>query len=312
MGTRTQTRERSCANPPPANNGRDCRGEKVDRRECNTELKARDNGSPQSKESGIDVTIEVKESSNKPPVFRQGPGAEIALSEGSEDFGNIIATYTADSQIPGDPQVYFELVNGRTEQTNKEATFRAVVNRDRQSQVDIYQTKKLEYERIKEYRLTIQVRNNHDLVAEAQLRVQVSDENNKAPVFTNIESGSVLEHEPPGTAVMQVRAIDSDGTYPNNRVTYRLGTTTYRDKENLNKFKINEDTGAITTKVEFDREEKEYYDLSVIAEDGYPSFLLKNGQPNQTPNTFRIVIKEKNKDKNKGIGWGLGSIAHLP
>ena len=33
---------------------------------------ARDNGSPQSKESRIDVTIEVKESSNKPPVFRQG------------------------------------------------------------------------------------------------------------------------------------------------------------------------------------------------------------------------------------------------
>ena len=134
---------------------------------------ARDNGSPQSKESRIDVTIEVKESSNKPPVFRQGPGAEISLSEGSEDFGNIIATYTADSQIPGDPQVYFELVNGRTEQTNKEATFRAVVNRDNQNQVDIYQAKKLEYERVNEYTLTIQVRNNLDLMAETQLRIKV-------------------------------------------------------------------------------------------------------------------------------------------
>ena len=89
-----------------------------------------------AKSSEIPVTIEVKESSNKPPVFRQGPGAEISLSEGSEDFGNIIATYTADSQIPGDPQVYFELVNGRTEQTNKEATFRAVVNRDNQNHRD--------------------------------------------------------------------------------------------------------------------------------------------------------------------------------
>ena len=41
----------------------------------------------------------------------------------------------SDSQIPGDPQVYFELVNGRTEQTNKDATFRAVINDKNQNQV---------------------------------------------------------------------------------------------------------------------------------------------------------------------------------
>ena len=180
------------------------------------------------------MTIEVKESSNKPPVFRQGPGAEISLSEGSEDFGNIIATYTADSQIPGDPQVYFELVNGRTEQTNKEATFRAVVNRDNQNQVDIYQAKKLEYERVNEYTLTIQVRNNPDLVAEAQLNIKVSDENNQAPVFTNIESGSVLEHERPGTTVMH--GGRTDGYY-------------------------------LVTKVMFDREEQKEYQIPVRIED---------------------------------------------
>ena len=104
----------------------------------------------------------------------------------------------------------------------------------------------------------------------------------------------MLEHERPGTTVMQVSAIDSDGFYPNNRVRYRLGTTTKRDRENLEKFQINEDTGTIKTKVEFDREEKEYYALSVIAEDGSPSSLVKNTGPNQTPNTFRIVIKDKN------------------
>ena len=29
--------------------------------------------------------------------------------------------------------------------------------------------------------------------------------------------GAVLEHEPAGTVVMSVSAIDGDGTYPNNR-----------------------------------------------------------------------------------------------
>merc|ERR1719350_375378 len=59
-------------------------------------------------------------------------------------------------------------------------------------------------------------------------------------------------------------------------------------------FHMNPDTGVITTKKEFDREEREVYALTVIAEDGAPSSLLKNGRPNQTPNKFRIVIKDKN------------------
>jgi hypothetical protein len=37
--------------------------------------------------------------------------------------------------------------------------------------------------------LTLQVRNAPDLVAEAQLNIKVKDENNKSPVFTNIDSG---------------------------------------------------------------------------------------------------------------------------
>ena len=140
------------------------------------------------------------------------------------------------------------------------------------------------------YFLSVKVRNNPDLVAEAQLNIKVKDENNQAPVFNNIESGSVLEHEKIGTTVMTVSAIDGDGTRPNNRVTYKLDERSGL----LDKFAINPDTGEITTKVEFDREEKEYYALTVIAEDGSSSSLLKNGKPNQTPYKFRIVIKDKN------------------
>ena len=42
------------------------------------------------------------------------------------------------------------------------------------------------------YTLTLQVRNAPDLVAEAQLNIKVLDENNKSPVFTNIDSGQSL------------------------------------------------------------------------------------------------------------------------
>ena len=86
-------------------------------------------------------------------------------------------------------------------------------------------------------------------------------------------------------------ALDGDGTFPNNRVTYRIDD---KDPEMNELFQINPDTGVITTKKEFDREEREVYALTVIAEDGAPSSFLRNGRPNQTPNKFRIVIKNKN------------------
>jgi hypothetical protein len=36
------------------------------------------------------------------------------------------------------------------------------------------------------------------------------------------------------------------------------------------------------------------YALTIVAEDGQFSSLLKNNRPNQTPQKFRIVIKDKN------------------
>ena len=251
---------------------------------------AEDRGIP-PKRSQIDVTIEVTNSLKKEPKFMQGPGSELELSEGTQDYANPIAAYTASSQIPENPVVFFELVNGRTEQTNKGATFRAVQDADKENQVNIYLAKPLEYEKVSSYTLTLQVRNAPDLSAEAQLNIKVKDENNQSPVFTDIDSGSVLEHEPAGTEVMRVSALDGDGTYPNNRVTYKIDD---KDPEMKELFHINPDTGVITTKKEFDREEREVYALTVIAEDGAPSSLLRNGRPNQTPNKFRIVIKDKN------------------
>jgi hypothetical protein len=42
------------------------------------------------------------------------------------------------------------------------------------------------------------------------------------------------------------------------------------------------------------REEKSVYALTILAEDGQFSSLLKNNRPNQTPQKYRIVIKDKN------------------
>ena len=148
------------------------------------------------------------------------------------------------------------------------------------------------YEAVKEYTLTLQVRNAPDLVAEAQLIIKVKDVNNLAPIFTNVESGSVLEHEPPGTFVMQVSAVDNDGTYPNNRVQYFISPNNPRYV--LDGFEIHPDTGVLQTKREFDREQRAVYAVTINAKDGAPSSLLQNGKENITPNNFRIAIADKN------------------
>ena len=99
--------------------------------------------------------------------------------------------------------------------------------------------------------ISLQVQNTPGLVAEAQLQIELMDENDEAPIFTNIDSGTVQENEPGGAKVMTVTAIDNDGTYPNHKVTFALSRDNPR--EILEKFAINPNTGVVTTKQMFDR-----------------------------------------------------------
>lgn len=50
--------------------------------------------------------------------------------------------------------------------------------------------------------------------------IQLEDVNDEIPLFTEREQETVLEGEPIGTKVTQVNAIDKDGTFPNNQVSW--------------------------------------------------------------------------------------------
>lgn len=56
------------------------------------------------------------------------------------------------------------------------------------------------------------------MAAETSINIQLKDVNDNIPAFTEVVSGVVLENEPPGTPVMQVRAIDADATTEHNQV----------------------------------------------------------------------------------------------
>ncbi|XP_050325410.1 DE-cadherin isoform X1 [Bactrocera neohumeralis] len=244
--------------------------------------------SPDSKqESQIEVRIRVVESSKKPPSFVDPIEDPIYLKEDYMNYSTPIATLRAVSNVPDKPEVIFELVTGRTEQTNSKKTF---VFNQTGTTVTIGLGKLLDYESVTEYTLTMIARNTYDLVAEHVIKVKVVDVNDNIPYFTEVNKGTLLENELPGTPVMQVRAFDMDGTEANNIVSFELA-------DNREYFKIDPHTGNITALTTFDREERDFYNVKVIASDNSPSSLYNNGEPNRGQQVFRIEIADKNDHK---------------
>nr|BAA05942.1 DE-cadherin [Drosophila melanogaster] len=235
----------------------------------------------------IEVRIRVVESSIKPPSFVNPIDTPIYLKENLKNFTHPIATLRAVSNMPDKPEVIFELNTGRTEQTNSKNTF---VFNQIGNEVTISLGKTLDYEAITDYTLTMIVRNTHELGTEHQIKIQVEDVNDNIPYYTEVKSGTILENEPPGTPVMQVRAFDMDGTSANNIVSFELA-------DNREYFTIDPNTGNITALTTFDREERDFYNVKVIASDNSPSSLFDNGEPNRGHQVFRISIGDKNDHK---------------
>ena len=75
--------------------------------------------------SEIDLDIRVVESHKKAPSFDPASlEPYYRLQENFSDFDDSIAKLKAYSNIEDNPDLLFELVTGRTEQTNKGNTFR--------------------------------------------------------------------------------------------------------------------------------------------------------------------------------------------
>lgn len=97
-------------------------------------------------------------------------------------------------------------------------------------------------------------------VGETEVIVKVGDENDNSPVFQPASlRASVRENAPAGASVLQVTATDADVGI-NAKVTYSLTMT-------FALFKIDSDTGKITTTAPLNREVTAEYKLEVLATD---------------------------------------------
>ncbi|GJQ67761.1 hypothetical protein Trydic_g21076 [Trypoxylus dichotomus] len=242
----------------------------------------------QRKQNIGDIKITVVGSDKQLPTFVEYPKEPIYVKENFRNFEEHFAIITAQSNIKSN-NLRFELIRGHTTQTNKDSTFKLTPINETSAKITLGRT--LDYETVTEYQLTVRVENKDSLAAAITIDFKIEDVNDEIPDFVDIVTGSVLENEEPGAEVMQVRAIDKDGTSAHNIVSYTLNS-----HEQL--FSVDSKTGKVVTKVRFDREAQDVYNIEIIARDNSPSALRTSStDPNSSTQTFRVTIEDKNDNK---------------
>lgn len=238
-------------------------------------------------EATTTVRFRVIESNRRAPRFSNVPREPLIINENFSNFSMELLKIKAESNVPNSPELIFELLTGRTEQSNSKNTF---VFSQENDEAIIRLGSSLDYESITDYCLTLRVKNVHDLSAELPIKIKLRDVNDNIPYFVEVTSGTVLENEEPKASVLQVRALDMDGTIANNIVKYKLA-------DHMDSFEIDIFTGEIRSLVEFDREVKDFYNVKVVAYDNSPSQLYdknEENRPNRAHQVFRIEIGDKN------------------
>uniref|UniRef100_H2MVT5 Cadherin EGF LAG seven-pass G-type receptor 1a n=1 Tax=Oryzias latipes TaxID=8090 RepID=H2MVT5_ORYLA len=137
----------------------------------------------------------------------------------------------------------------------------------------------LDYKQERQYVLTVTA-SDGTRYDTAQVFINVTDANTHRPVFQSSNyQVLVSEEKPVGSTVAMISATDED-TGENARITYIM-------EDNIPQFKIDPDTGAITTQMEIDYEDHASYTIAIIAKD--------NGIPQKSDTTYvEIIIEDAN------------------
>ncbi len=119
----------------------------------------------------------------------------------------------------------------------------------------------------------------------------MTDANTHRPVFQSANyQVLVSEDRPVGSTVVVISATDED-TGENAHITYIM-------EDNVPQFKIDPDTGAITTQIEIDYEDHASYTLAIIARD--------NGIPQKSDTTYvEIIVLDANDNAPPVPPWHL-------
>lgn len=268
---------------------------------------ARDRG-PNSKSSKVLVTINVKDQNdNAPAIEIRGIGLVThhdGVANISEDMpiGTPVALVQVSDRDEGENAVVTCVVAGDVPFQLRPASESA---NDRKRKYFLQTTTLLDYERIKDYRIEIVAvdSGNPALSSSNSLRVQVTDINDNAPVFSpTLFEVDFAEENQPGDRVLDVVATDADSG-SNAELTYSIIV----DSSIKGLFEIDPRTGEVRVRNQLDREHRDRYEFHVAASDkGSPSLR----------GTATVVVKVLDRNDNDPkftlSGYSFSVLENMP
>ena len=220
-----------------------------------TMLSCKDNGQI-SQESTTQLQIEVTDANDHAPAFTSDYYS-VSLRENNAVNEYMTQVNATDADLGINAQVVYSIIGQHSDLLKVDPKSGMVVTNGL-----------FDYEDKSEFEFTVLATDSGEpaLSATAVLTVSILDINDEVPKFPQkMYSFGTYENQASGTEIGTVEAFDLDSP-PFNVIVYTFDYT----QGDVGIFKIEPDTGKITTRKVLDREERDSYSLSVIARnDGY-------------------------------------------
>ncbi|XP_042323272.1 cadherin EGF LAG seven-pass G-type receptor 1 isoform X2 [Sceloporus undulatus] len=230
-------------------------------------VEARDHGVPVMT-SSASVSITVLDVNDNSPTFTEKV-YHLRLNEDATVGSSVLALTAVDKDV--NSVVTYQITSGNTRNRF------AITSQSAGGLITL--ALPLDYKQERQYVLTVTA-SDGTLFDTVQVFINVTDANTHRPVFQSSHyTVSVSEDKPVGTSIVTIVATDED-TGENARITYVL-------EDSIPQFRIDPDTGTITTLMELDYEDQASYTLAITAQD--------NGIPQKSDTTYvEILILDAN------------------
>ncbi|XP_043569630.1 cadherin EGF LAG seven-pass G-type receptor 1 isoform X1 [Chiloscyllium plagiosum] len=230
-------------------------------------VEARDNGIP-SMTSSAGISITVLDVNDNNPTFTERV-YYLRLNEDAPVGSSVLTVTAIDKDV--NSVVTYQISSGNTRNRF------SITSQSGGGLITL--ALPLDYKQERQYVLTVTASDGTRLDT-VQVYINVTDANTHRPVFQSSHyTLSINEDKPVGTTVVIISASDED-TGENARITYIM-------EDNFPQFKINPDTGTITTQMELDYEDQASYTLAITARD--------NGIPQKSDTTYvEILVNDAN------------------
>uniref|UniRef100_A0A8D2LN81 Cadherin EGF LAG seven-pass G-type receptor 1 n=1 Tax=Varanus komodoensis TaxID=61221 RepID=A0A8D2LN81_VARKO len=230
-------------------------------------VEARDHGVPVMT-SSASVSITVLDVNDNSPTFTEKV-YQLRLNEDAAVGSSVLTLTAVDRDV--NSVVTYQITSGNTRNRF------AITSQSAGGLITL--ALPLDYKQERQYVLTVTA-SDGTLFDTVQVFINVTDANTHRPVFQSSHyTVSVSEDKPIGTSIVTISATDED-TGENARITYIL-------EDSIPQFRIDPDTGTITTLMELDYEDQASYTLAITAQD--------NGIPQKSDTTYvEILILDAN------------------